>query len=433
MTMERALVTPPSLIDDPSWERATLGPFVTRARRALRRQLSSGRPRIDLRATLERAYRTVPFYQERFRAAGIGLRDLDAPNILTFLPPTRRADLAAGIAPFLSMPVEPFALDRGWLGRTSGSTGEPLSYLRDPRTLAWFWAFVDFALGYAGRARARRMTTRRSPCVVLLDALEHMPEYDAALPLFHRARYAKRSSARPDLAQELARLDPTVITGDPESLAVLATLDPAPRPALVLSSAFPLPSASRDAIAAATDAAVLEYYATQETSVIGVGCRLGHGFHALSTACVFEISATGELLVTPTHNPSFVLLRYAPGDLGTVVDDACACGLSGPRIATLHGRTHVRFLGERGEFAAGLLGPLLARLPVVEHQLAQIGLGRFVLRVRGTVRDLALTRDGAAIELRLRELAGAASLSVVEVAAIPRRGPKPEPFVQELA
>lgn len=423
-------VPTPRLVVDPAWERSILGPTVERARSALRLQLERGVADTDPRPTLARAYASVPFYQSSFARLALGARDLEDPRALAMIPPTRRSDLACGVEPFLSMPVERFALERGWLGRTSGSTGEPVEYLRDPRTHAWFWAFLDFALAYAEVPNA---APRRA--VVLLDALDHMPEYDARLPLFHDATFAKRSASRPDLAAALEALEPVVITGDPESLAPLARLDlpPRARPSLVLSSAFTMPASLRDAIAAATGAAVLEYYATQETSVIAIGCRAGRGFHPLSGACHVE-SIAGELgpelVVTPLHNPSFVLVRYAPGDLGAVVDDAtpCACGLAGPRIASLDGRTAIAFDGACGPFAAGLLGPLLARLPVLEHQLVQRASSRYELRYRAAA---ALARDRvAAVEGRLAELSGAPiDLELVQLdGPLPRSGAKPAPY-----
>ena len=410
--MQRALVTPPRLLDDPQWERAVLGPYVDRARRRLFAQLEDGIARTDPRPAWLRAHRAVPFYQRRFREAALGRDDLRDLRARTAIPVTRRSDLSGGPAPFLAYPLAPCALDRGWLGRTSGSTGEPIMYLRDPRTHAGFWAFLDFALAYAGRAAT-------SAPVMLLDALEHMPEYEARLPLFHDARFLKRTAGR-------AIVDaPQIVTGDPESLASL--VHSGARPSLVLSSAFPLPATLRAEIAARTGAVVLEYYATQETSVIAIGCRDGHGYHPLTGACDIEVAA-GEVCVTTLHNPSFPLIRYAPGDLATWRDGRCTCGFSGT-LATLAGRTHVRFAAAQGDFAAALVGPLLARLPVLEHQLVQRAVDRYLLRYRGAPLADALVGP---LRIRLAELARTSIvLELALVESIPRSSAKPQPFVIE--
>jgi phenylacetate-coenzyme A ligase PaaK-like adenylate-forming protein len=403
-----SLVKPPRLVEDPDWERAVLGPFVDEARVALMRQLETGVAEIDVDSTRRRAYRSVSFYQRRFADLALGIDELDAA------PPTRRTDLALGVEHFLAHPLEPWALQRGWLGKTSGSTGEPVTYLRDPRTLAWFWAFVDFALAYAGRKPFPRGGT-----IALLDAIAHMPEYGAFLPLLHDGRFEKRSDAR--------GLSAHVITGDPESLAVLAEIDLPSPPELVLSSAFAMPRPLMKAIAERTGAAVIEYYASQETSIMGIGCRLGRGFHALSGACAIE-ELDGEIVATPTNNPSFVLIRYAPGDLGSVRATECACGLSGPTVVELAGRTNVRFDARVGTYAAGLVGPLLSRLDVLEHRLVQHARDRYVLVHRGK----ELSPDALVpLKTRLAELAGGpVELEVKRVETIPRDKAKPEPFVR---
>ncbi|MGZ3454934.1 MAG: hypothetical protein ACXVEF_35355 [Polyangiales bacterium] len=408
--MERSLVKPPRLVEDPAWERAVLGPFVEATRHALFEQLRTGVAKVDVGPTLRRAYDSVPFYQRRFASLALGRDELAHAE----LPITRRADLASGVEHFLVHPLEPWALERGWLGKTSGSTGEPVAYLRDPRTLAWFWAFVDFALAYA-----KQPAFPRGGTIALLDAIEHMPEYDAALPLLHDGRFEKRSHP--------AGLAAHVITGDPESLAVLAEIDLPTRPRLVLSSAFAIPHALKKAIEERTGAAVIEYYATQETSVIGIGCRLGRGFHALSGGCLVE-AIEGEIVATPTNNPSFTLIRYAPGDLGVVRDVECACGLSGPTVIGLSGRAHVQFDARSGTYAAGLLGPLLARLDVFEHQLVQHAPERYSLVYRGRelVEDAILP-----LKTRLAELSGVAiDLRLRRVDRIERNTAKPQPFVR---
>lgn len=416
-------LAPPRLLVDPAFERRALGPFLARARALLRRQLRTGRPSFDLPRTLDHAYRSSPRYQRAFAAAALGRGDLahDPRRALAALPITRRADLQRDFVSFLAADQPSWALDRGWLGQSSGSTGEPVPYLREPRTLAWFYAFLDFALAYAGHggwARGRRGD------VVLLDALGHLPDYAAPLPSFGGARFSKLSVAR---AERLAALAPLIVTSDPDGLAPLATLDLPRPPKLVLSSAFALPPSLRDAIAARTGAVVLEYYSTQETSVLGIGCRLGGGFHALAGAAHLE-AVDGEIVVTTAHAPAFPLIRYAPGDRVELADGPCPCGLGGPRIARLLGRTHELFVGAHGPFAAGLLGPLLARLPVVEHQLVQEHARRVVLRYRADA-PLSAAALGP-LETRLRELGGPIELGLEPVAApLHAPGHKPRPYV----
>ena len=423
--------------EDHEWERTVLGPRLAPAREALARQLHTGRPDTDPRPILQRALRSVPYYQQVFQSLGLGAHDLDDPRALALVPPTRREDLRDRLPEFLSYPVDHDTLERGWRGYTSGSTGEPVAYFRPPVTIAWFYPFVDFALAYVGRPP---VVAGPRAGIVQLDALGLRPPYGVTLPLFHGTRFEKldASDGNPDLRAQLTALAPRVITGDPQSIARLVEfeLPPETRPDLVISSAFTLPSELSAAVTEATGAEVLDTYCSQETSLVGLSCRLGRGFHLVSGASHVETlpipgSGETEILVTPLDNPAFVLLRYAPGDLGRLVDDGqrCPCGLSGRRLTELRGRTATLFDAvDGGSFAPGQLNPLLSRLPVAAFQMEQHRVDRYTLKLcSDRLPSPALV---APIRASLERLAGdrvEIELTLTESPVV-RGGNKPEPF-----
>jgi hypothetical protein len=47
-----------------------------------------------------------------------------------------------------------------------------------------------------------------------------------------------------------------------------------------------------------------------------------------------------EIIVTTLTNTGMPLIRYATGDLGTIDNNVCKCGLSFPRITKMEGRVH---------------------------------------------------------------------------------------------
>ena len=428
-------------LDDPDWEVARLGPGVDRARARLAAQRAGRPPCLDPTPRLLLALRRVPHYQALFARLGLGEHDLRRPEAWDLLPITRRADLAAGADRFCAHPVDPDTLERGWLGLTSGSTGEPVPYFRSPATLGWFYAFVDFAMAYAERPP---IVAGPRAGVVLLDSLAIRPPYAVDLPLLRGTRFAKldATGSTAALGTSLTRLAPRVVTGDPDSLGRLAELDlPASaRPDLVLSTAFGMPPAIRRAIAEATGAEVIEYYATQECAVIGIGCRRGRGYHQLDGLAAVETAPTAagepELVITPLGDPWFVLLRYAPGDLGRLtggLHDRCACGLVGPRIESLQGRASVLFaLPGGGAFAPGRLTPLLSRLPARAFRLEQRSPRRYTLALHADAAPHPALLEP--IERALRRLVGADVALELAVGPAPPRGPggKPEPFATRL-
>src|SRR5690606_15394936 len=87
-----------------------------------------------LRAALEHAERTVPFYQDWFADHGLRRRDFDEVEALRVLPPLTKADIAAAGDRMLST-----AFDRRTLRRdsTGGSTGEPLHFYVNEARKSW--------------------------------------------------------------------------------------------------------------------------------------------------------------------------------------------------------------------------------------------------------------------------------------------------------
>jgi len=397
------------------------------------------------------AYDHIPFWRERMRHAGLTRHDLARPDALLALPPLSRAEVQARGPDMTDRSATPSVQDDFYTGTTSGSTGEPLRYVQDGLGFLWFWAFVDFALAYAGRAAPPLRPLESG--VHLLCALGHSPGYEDLVPLLHGTRFRKWNVGEAGFATGIARAAPAVCTGDPDSLAAL--LGTRARPRLILSSAFAMPPDLRARLEAETGAVVLEYYSAAEMGPIGVACRAGRGYHVLTPAVVVEeaaiegagvgagagagaggeAGATGalsELLVTNLRNVHFPLVRYRVGDLGRVeADDGCACGLRSPRVTGLSGRTRALFRARGGRpFDPAAVNPVLARISgLLEARVTERAAGRYELLYRAA-SPLA-EADSSLLRSRLAHLFGGEATLSCERREAPLRlpGEKPRPFV----
>lgn len=400
---------------------------------------------------LHHAWDHIPFYRRRMREAGLVRADLADPTALQALRPLERWEVQEHRQALIDW-TAPRAVRRDvYQGLTSGSTGEPVTYLADGFSYLWFWAFVDFVLRYTGA------NTRFRPLsmgVTLLCALGHSPAYGSFLPLFHGTFFRKLHVTEPGFREQIERARPQVVTGDPDSLAAL--LDVRLRPRLVLSSAFAMPPALRQRLATHLGCPVVEYYSAAETGMIGVACQRGYGYHLLTPAVAVEAVEVGasadgwadgegvepaihELLVTNLRNRYFPLIRYRLGDLGAIEPVGplgCACGLHAPLITELRGRTTDLFTGaEGGRFDPSGLSPVLARLSIRQFQVIEQSTGRYRIRYLGG-RPLAES-ERALITSQLARLCaggGAAPDSVSVVfdrleRPLRERGVKPRPFI----
>ncbi|HTP51872.1 MAG TPA: hypothetical protein VMK42_14355 [Anaeromyxobacteraceae bacterium] len=121
---------------------------------------------------------------------------------------------------------------------------------------------------------------------------------------------------------------------------------------------------------------VTEFYGTADLGIVAYNCDARSGMHLCEEA-ILEIvdlnsgrqlgaEEVGRVVVTPL-DPTFPLLRFAPGDLSSVSDEDCPCGRTSARLNPLAG-----WIGHavkvRGMFVhPSQLASVVARHPGVER------------------------------------------------------------------
>lgn len=394
------------------------------ARELLRCARSGDERRLAVRlASLRRALWGSPFYCHTLRARGLSPEDLRGIPDLRHFPLLDRETLRAG---FAALP----ALDAASAGplrvdRSSGSTGQPLTVLKDDYDVVHMWAALRFWLRWLGV----RLPPR--PRVALLCALPHGVEYRTPLPAFGDGSLLRVSLARPDPMERLQAFSPHVLFSDPAGLHWLAGRPRPPRPRLVLSSAFHLSPHLRSRVERALGAPVLDYYSCSETGPIAWGCRLRPGrFHVLLPDVWLE-SVEGELVVTRLRPSVLPLLRYRTGDRGEVQRDACACGYRGTSVTGFSGRSACSFVTRGGRTVdAWALAWVFQHQPLDGFRLTQTALDAFVLELRGDAGGALLPRLRAALAALGFEGAG---LTLVRAGRQALASGKPLSFARELA
>lgn len=109
-----------------------------------------------------------------------------------------------------------------------------------------------------------------------------------------------------------------------------------------------LPDDLRTLLADRYGITVYQGYGTADTGCVAYECRERCGLH-VSRRVYLEVTdpETGRLLppgesgevVISLLEPTYPLLRLGTGDLSVLVDEPCPCGLSGPRLRGIIGRT----------------------------------------------------------------------------------------------
>ncbi|HZI16846.1 MAG TPA: AMP-binding protein [Myxococcus sp.] len=382
--------------------------------------------RAELDARLEwlrGALLASPYYLRRLQEAGLHPGDLRTLEDLGHFPTLEREVLARH---WDAVPTLPAGDAECVVVKSSGSTGEPVRVVRDRRDCLHMWAVLRFFLARAGAVLPPR------PRVVLLDALPGGLEYSVRLPILRDGALHRLSVLRPDTRERLCRVRPAVLFTDPEGLRWLVEQPELPSPRLVLTSAQHLPAALREALARRLDAPVLNYYAATETGPLAWECLREEArgrFHVLAPDVWLE-PERDEVVVTRLRPGVLPLLRYRPGDAGTVRRDACACGFHGWTLEGFGGRGACHFLTPSGRAVdAWTLAWVFKHHALRAFRLTQVDASRFELEL-AEASDADVGPLCERLTVALRNLGWTEPVLAVRQVEAPAlaSGAKPQPF-----
>lgn len=94
---------------------------------------------------------------------------------------------------------------------------------------------------------------------------------------------------------------------------------------------------------------MISEYGAAETGLIAFECP--HGRQHINTDAVFvETDHNDEILVTNLYSFSFPIIRYRLGDIVTLSDDTCSCGMKHPLLEDIVGRKGDNVVGKFREY-----------------------------------------------------------------------------------
>lgn len=339
-----------------------------------------------VRAVVHYAHEHVPYYRDVMRKAGLSPADIEGASDLARLPMIERHQLQADPEYFVAQGVS----RRDWVTLASGgSTGRPVSVMRDPRSA------LDTAI-HAQRARsliARRLGSFRFREAVFVPGESSGGTLDAALRSSSMLKPELRGPRLPlslfdppaAHVDALEEFRPEVYAGYGSYIEAMfahadATGRPAHRPQVVTYAADQLSDEMRARIAE-RGISIFSTYQSIEGGQTGFECERHDGFHVNADFCPLRIES-GEVVISDLTNRATVLLNYRLGDVAEEMP-ACACGITLPKISFLRGRTRDWLKLASGESVHPQTASALIRkeLEVLQYQVVQVEVGRFELRL----------------------------------------------------
>lgn len=282
------------------------------------------------------AYATVPYYREKFDAAGVAPADIRTAADLVHLPVTTKPDLQA-------LPVEArlsSAFDRDRLQhlRTTGSTGYPFDIYREPA-----------ADNVRKAAFLRCLANGRYRYPMRLLGTAHEPKTRSRALQAMRWRYISITSEPPDFIGEIRRYRPHIIYGSVTSIRKLVEyLDEQglelPRALAVYTTAEALDRRTRMLIERYLGNEAFEIYGMTECGALAWECPAHDGLHMAEDINIFEFSPSprseaSSLAITNLDLYCMPLIRYEVGDMVALhPGGSCSCGCRFGRLSKVEGR-----------------------------------------------------------------------------------------------
>lgn len=356
-----------------------------------------------LRQTIRHAAATVPFYRERFRAAGVDADAVRSLADLARLPVTEKSELIdAGVRAFAT-DVDPAACTRK---NTSGSTGRSW---RMPATAAEtreheliiFRTLLGMGLGPLDRLAVASAVGR------------HRTRFYQRLGLFRSINVSRFLSPGEQLLA-LQRFQPTFLWAYPTVLRKLLPLvddqlSRVIRPRAIMTAGEVLEPQLRRRLADDLDAEFFNLYGSTEVGIIAGECRAHRGLHVVADRMLLECVGAdgpvpagerGQAVVTCLGPRAVPMIRYRVGDVIRMLVERCPCGSAFPLIEAPVGRADDALRLPDGR----LLYPAECDAFVGCHEVLQY---RFVQTAPDRVR----------VEVQLRGVASAAALAQLEARA----------------
>jgi len=304
-----------------------------------------------LRALLEHADRTVPWYRAQWLAAGISSSRVLALADLRDFPVIDRQTILANREQMRSTDPTLHLIPKA----TGGSSGVPLQFYLDTagnerRMAAWHRGYA-----WAGAAPGTRQWYLWG---VPPDATASWRKQKLRL---YDALYRKTTVSCFDLGEEtvaafersLRRTAPDVIVAYTGALYAFARMlearDTAPfQPRALVVGAEALHRFQRETIERVFRAPVFETYGSREFMLMGAECEQHSGLHLTAEHHIVEVldddgrpvaaGTEGNLAITDLTNLGMPFIRYLNGDRGIMASGPCACGRTLPRLARVTGR-----------------------------------------------------------------------------------------------
>jgi len=348
-----------------------------------------------LQRLIRHAYGRVPHYRRLMERLGTTPASIRTAADLPSLPVLTRDDVREHGEELLASGFPPRDLLHG---RTSGSTGEPLSFYssreeRWSRGVARSLRALEWAGAYPGDTVLH---------IVERGHFVSSPPFRSLTRILSRESYEDPSdfteSSLPAVVARIAKLRPRALRGYASAVCIIAEYVrqsgvPAPQVGAIVTGGEQLFEGQRALLREVFGREPFSKYSAFENYDIAMECSAHSGLHVAAEDLIVEVvdddgrplepGQVGHILVTNLHEYGMPRIRYDTSDEGSFVEGSCSCGRVHPRLSTVIGRTGGAIYTPSGKrlSTVSLDSSGLVPLGIRQFQLVQDELDHVTVRV----------------------------------------------------
>lgn len=283
---------------------------------------------------------------------------------------------------------------------TSGSTGEPMRFFNDRRSVIWRQAVVWRNQEWVGACYSDREAR-------LWGAPMDISKAESLRGRLHAALHQKVMLSSFELSDEsmrhyaaiLRRFRPRLLVAYASPLATFADYlqrsgETIPEVGAIITSAETLYPWQRELVERVFKTRIFDRYGCREFGNIAHQCEMHDGYHINVERFLVEIldadgkpvaeGETGEMVITDLDNYGFPFVRYRIGDLAVATSATCSCGRGLPIIKRVEGRSFDVIECPNGQRIAGNYWSFIMRgiVGVCQFQIIQDRVDHLLVRLR---------------------------------------------------
>lgn len=332
------------------------------------------------------AFNNTDFYRDFYRKRDLNQNSIKTISDITRLPVIYKEDLK-------SFPEEFFInkqvdCNRFYRRKTSGSTGQPIEFIRDAKYLSRVKSFYYLNYKWFDISPNVRRICLKSP-----DGSKRFWESADTLYIYF-------NDFQKDVEKNIILIEkfrPISIEAHPSYLVFLANAFAKAgkkiRVPHIVSYGEQMLEEERWFLKEAFRAEVTSFYGLNEAGDLGIECEKHDGFHVNEVNAFVEIvdeagqpvngEAEGDIIVTSFINEVMPLVRYSTGDRGKWILEPCFCGRTWRRVRLLGRRNDALTTPEGKTIFSFYLNPIFNAYfdEIKQYQLVQRATDEFLLTI----------------------------------------------------